>query len=208
MGMDAIEYVMTLEASLAVDVPDEVAQTWRTLGDVVAALVSTRPTNSRCSTQRAFHVLRAGLSARHATRHSLRSQRPVHDVPGSTWEAIAHEAQLVFPRRELSLLPRTGLGVAVLTATAAAATHGGCPAAVTVLSSAVVASHLDQTLGRHPLSLGALAVEVGWRNCARLDCWSESSVWNTVRRAAAEQSGWPVERCTRQTALSDLFPDG
>jgi hypothetical protein len=208
MGLDVLEFSLTVQGSLGLDIPDEEVSAWRTLADVVRTTLPRRPGTGGCPSQRAFHRLRRSLRARGYERQALRPSLRFASVGPRAWEALERETSLVFPPRTLGPVGRAILGSGVIASARLGFESGPWVAAGAGLAATVVANEVDQRLGQHRMSLGELSREVGWRNTGTLGCWSESAIWTVVQHAAALQSGWKRQRCQPGTALADLFPDG
>ncbi len=79
MGLDGVELVMDVEEKFGVAIPDDLAQTMRTVGDLYEYLVTqcNGDRQSGCLTSAAFYQVRQGICK------TLRVER--HDVRPATW---------------------------------------------------------------------------------------------------------------------------
>ena len=101
MGLDLIEFVMSVEEKFGIEIPDADAQnlmTPRKLVDYIMTKVKAGEDRG-CLSQREFHRLRRALIARHwATREGLKPDTPLERIvpkPNrrSVWQHLGEEVQ-------------------------------------------------------------------------------------------------------------------
>ena len=107
MGLDIVEYVIAVETSFGIEIPDSDAATLATPRSVIDYLASRLPMVIRadggCTTQRALYRARAATARRFGIeRHSLESGTALRDVIGqrtAEWNALGTDMSAVdWPR--------------------------------------------------------------------------------------------------------------
>ena len=99
MGLDIVEFVIAVEGSFGIDIPDKDAEsleTPRLLVDYLAQrLPATSRPDTRCLTQRAFYRARTATAHRfRVDQHSLRPQTILSEVIGSRrgeWKGLGED---------------------------------------------------------------------------------------------------------------------
>ncbi len=101
MGLEIVEFVMSVEEKFGIEIPDADAEkltTPRKLVDYIMTKVKTEEERG-CTTQREFHSLRRALIARHwTTRQDLKPDTPLERIVPkpdrrSVWQQLGAEIQ-------------------------------------------------------------------------------------------------------------------
>lgn len=201
MGLDGVEWLMSVERAFGIAVSDEEAHALRTIGDTVWLLEQRLGARQGwCATQRTYHRL---CRARGQRRLPLRAA--IGAVPLAL-------GSLEVPR-ETPRAVDAAMTLGVLGVAAAGWTMGPIPGVLATLGSAAAAGAVAERTARHDaqMTVAEAARTIAAANYGAL--LSEGAAWDrrlaarTVMLLAATQMGIGPDEIHLETRLAELFCD-